>query len=515
MLPLTIDRARQLGISLALPALPVRTLGTVLVYLLFGSFALLQFTDPDFWWHLRTGELIVDTGSIPKTDPFSFTAAGSDWIAHEWLSDLLIYAVEDSVGYWGNVILFTAVALAALAVMHRLLVRIGVSPRVILPLLILGGITSIPYWTVRPQAFSWLFTAMFVYTLWLRRLDGKTGLWHLPLLMVFWANLHAGYVIGLVLMGLWLLVLLGERLLWHRGQDLRPPVLATVACLAVTAVNPNGLALVTYPFTYLVPGNASQSFVGEWQSPDFHLPFHWPLLLGIVALVVVGVRGQGRDLFRLALAVVFTVMALQASRHQPLAALIFIPVLGDAVRERWAWARAGEAATPPVRGLPVLNWSILAVAVVALTLFLGRSSQLQLNSSPQTTGIFDYPVDGADFIRDNYPEARIFNLYGWGGYLINELYPEQHVFIDGRADMYGDALMEEYTRVERLEPGWRDVLTKYDVDLVIIEADSPLAAVLLEAADWRLAFSGPIESVFVREPAREASPAAHGEPTFR
>src|SRR3990170_3895349 len=153
MLPLTIGRARQLGVSLTLPALPVRTLGTVLVYLLFGSFSLLQFTDPDFWGHLRTGQLIVETGAIPKGDAFSFTAA----------------------------------ALASLAVMHGLLVSIGVSPRVVLPLLILGGITSIPYWTVRPQAFSWLFTATFLYTLWLRRLDAKTSLWHLPLIMLFWA----------------------------------------------------------------------------------------------------------------------------------------------------------------------------------------------------------------------------------------------------------------------------------------------------------------------------------------
>jgi len=209
------------------------------------------------------------------------------------------------------------------------------------------------------------------------------------------------------------------------------------------------------------------------------------------------------------------VMALQASRHQPLAALIFMAVLGDAMRERWSWARTEDAGTPPVRGLPVLNWSILAVAVVALTLFVGRSSQLQLNSSPLTTGVFDYPVDGADFIRDNYPEARIFNSYGWGGYLINELYPQQRVFIDGRADMYGDALMEEYARVGRVEPGWRDVLAKYDVELAIVENDSALAAVLLEAADWRLAFSGPVENVFVREPGGEASPTTHGEPTPR
>src|SRR4030042_4468276 len=108
MLSVTIQRARRLGIGLSLPVLDVRTLGTLLVYAIFAAWPLIQFTDPDFWWHLRTGQLIVDTGSIPKADPFSYTAAGSPWIAHEWLSDLLIYGIESNVGYWGNVIFFGA-----------------------------------------------------------------------------------------------------------------------------------------------------------------------------------------------------------------------------------------------------------------------------------------------------------------------------------------------------------------------------------------------------------------------
>jgi hypothetical protein len=499
MLSVTIQRARRLGLGLALPVLDVRTLGALLVYMIFAAFSLLQFTDPDFWWHLRTGQLIVETGSIPKADPFSFTAAGSHWIAHEWLSDLLIYGTERVVGYWGNVILFVAVALAALFVMHRLLLKMGVSPRVALGLVVLGGAISVPYWTVRPQVFSWLFTAIFLYTLYLRRIDSRTKLWHLPLLMLLWANLHAGYVVGLVLLGLWLATTAAEQVIWRQRHDLRVPALVFVAAFAATAVNPNGLALLTYPLTYLAPGNASQRFIEEWQSPDFHSLGHWPLAVGIVALVLVGVQARGRNLFGLGLAIAFTVMTLFSARHQPLFALVFMPVMGDALREQWRWARQEDAAPPAPRGSLALNWSTLAVATMALALFIGRSPQLQLRGSPLTTGVLDYPVAGADFIRDNYPDARMFNTYYWGGYLLYELYPEQRVFIDGRADMYGDSLMEQYNRVAHLEPGWRDVLTEYNVDLVIAEKDSPLSAVLAEAADWSLAFSGPVEAVFVRE----------------
>ena len=505
-MPLAVRRTRQLGLGLTVPTLRLPTLTVLLVYLLLGSGTLLLYTDPDFWWHLRTGQLIFDTGAIPKTDPFSFTAAGSRWVAHEWLSDVLIYGVEKGLGYWGNVLLFTVVALSALAVMHRLLLKIGVSPRVALTLVALGGVTSFPYWTVRPQAFSWLFAAIFLHTLWLRRIDGRTALWPLPLLMLLWANLHAGYVIGLLLVGLWLLASLGERVLQHKVGSLRVPVLLFLACLAATAVNPNGLALLAYPFTYLVPGNASQRFITEWQSPNFHSPLHWPLAVGIVTLALVGIRGRSWNLFRLALGVVFAFMALESSRHQPLFALVLMIVLGDALRELWPRARAEGKAAPP-SGAPALNWAILASAVVALALVIGRSPNAQLNRSPLVSGLFDYPVEGASFIRNTYPNVHMFNAYRWGGYLINELYPQQRVFIDGRADMYGDGLVEEYVRVARLRPGWREVLTKYDIKLVIIEKDSPLAAALAEAQDWKLAFSGPVEAVFVRAGTAEPEPA--------
>jgi hypothetical protein len=498
VLSVTIQRARRLGLGLSLPVLDVRALGVLVVYMIFAAVSFLGFTDPDFWWHLRTGQLIADTGSIPKADPFSFTAAGSRWIAHEWLSDLLIYKTESAVGYWGNVILFSALALAAILIMHRLLLRMGVSPRVALGLAVLGGTISLPYWTVRPQAFSWLFAAIFLYTLYLRRTDPRTKLWHLPPLMLLWANLHAGYVIGLLLLGLWLAATAAEQVLWRERHDLRGPALVFIACFAATAVNPNGLALLTYPLTYLAPGNASQTFITEWQSPNFHSPVHWPLAIGIVALALVGLRTQGRNLFGLGLAVVFTLMALLSSRHQPLFALVFMAVMGDALRQQWRWARHEDAARPVPRGPLALNWSILAVVILTLALLVERSPSLQLKSAPLTTGTLDYPVAGAEFIRDNYPDARVFNSYWWGGYLINELYPEQRVFIDGRPDMYGDAFVKQYIQVVRLEPGWRDVLTEYDVDLVITENDSPLAAVLVEAGDWSLAFSGPVEAVFVR-----------------
>jgi hypothetical protein len=500
VLPLTIQRARHLGFSLSLPALDVPTLGAALLYVLFFSCGLLQFTDPDYWWHLRTGHLIVDTGSVPHHDPFSFTAAGSRWIAHEWLSEVIIYRVENAVGYVGNVVLFALLALAALFIMHRLLLNMGLSPRLALALVACGGIMSLRYWTVRPLVFTWLLVAVFLHTLYTYHRDGRGRLWHLPLLMLLWANLHAGYVMGLVLLALWLVAMAAERLLWHERRDLRGPALTLVASFAATAVNPNGLALLAYPLTYLAPGNAILGLVSEWQSPDFHQLTHLPLALGIIVLVAVGALGNGRNLFRLGLSLVFTFFALQSSRHQPLFALMFMLVVGDALLERWAWARRRDQEPSASRGYPALNWSLLAVTVLVALAVVPQLPTAQVHEAANTDGTPAYPVEGAAFIREQYPEARMFNSFVWGGYLINALYPQQRVFFDGRLDMYGDALAKEYMDVVSIQSNWQDILDKYGVDLVIIERESALATVLRESPAWRSAFSADVEEVFVHSP---------------
>ncbi len=500
MFPLTIRRVRHPGLDLSVPALDVPTLGAALLYIVLFSLGLAHFTDPDYWWHLRTGQLIFDTGSVPHHDPFSFTAAGSHWIAHEWLSDVVIYGIESALGYVGSAVFFSLVALAGLFVIHRLLLRIGLSPRLALVILAFSGAISLPYWTVRPQVFTWLFLALFLQTMHAYHRRGEGRLWHLPVLMLLWANLHAGYVIGLVLLGLWLAAMAAERVLWGQKRDLRGPALVLAASFAATAVNPNGLALLTYPLTYVAPGNASFTLVSEWQSPDFHQPVHLPLAMGIIVLVAVGVAGSGRNLFRLGLALLFTFLALQSSRHQPVFALVFALVVGDVLRERWAWARRDERQASAARGYPALNWSMLAVAVLTALVVVPRLPSAQVHATANTAGNPSYPAEGVEFIRSQYPEARIFNSYAWGGYLINELYPEQRVFIDGRPDMYGDALVEEYVDVLTIQSGWQDILDKHGVDLVIIEKESALATVLRESPAWRPVFSADVEEIFVRAP---------------
>ena len=493
---ISVANARRAPFSLALPALDAAGVAVIVIVVLLSFFSFLRSTDPDFWWHLRTGQLIADTGAVPKHDPFSFTAAGEPWVAHEWLSDLLIYGVESAFGYGGNVMLFTVLAAASLLLAHRAALSFGIGRWPAVGLLLWAALMSVLYWTVRPVVFTWLLFALYLNLL-LEHRRGRNRLWLLPPLMLLWANLHAGYVIGLALVALYLVVSAGERFLMKERRDLKAPALALAACFLITAVNPNTVQLWLYPFIYLRPGNASMSFVTEWQSPDFHEPLYLFLGLAILALVAAGVFGRPRDLLIPGLAIAFTYLALQSSRHQPLFAMVFMVVMAAVVADRWPRLRFDPAKVRTPRS--GLNWLLAASVAVIAAVSIGSSENVQLRATPRTDGEMGYPSAGAAFIRANYPEARMFNAYTWGGYLISELYPEQRVFIDGRVDMYGDDFAREYIGVVRIEPGWQETLDKYGIEVILIASDTPLVE-LLTATDetWERVFTGPVETIFAR-----------------
>ncbi|HLQ52120.1 MAG TPA: hypothetical protein VK129_11520, partial [Terriglobales bacterium] len=228
--------------------------------------------DPDFWWHLRSGELIVRSHTILRTDPFSFTRFGHPWINHEWLSDVLIFCLYRVAGFGGLIVSFAAISAATLLFVY---LRCPGRPYFAAVFTVCGAIASTPTWGVRPQMFTLLFAAIFLVILDKARSDPKLLWWTVPLTLL-WANLHAGYALGIALLALSLVgtvldIALGVESWARRAAGLRNLGLALVACVAVVAVNPNGVRLYTYPFETL-GSKAMQSYIHEWFSPNFHDP---------------------------------------------------------------------------------------------------------------------------------------------------------------------------------------------------------------------------------------------------
>src|SRR5579863_2721198 len=157
-------------------------------------------TDPDVWWHLRTGQLIIQNRAIFHTDPYSFTQFGQPWVDHEWLSQVLIFDLYRLAGWGGLIVGFGAVTATGFLVVFF---RCPGRPYVAGVITLLGAFASAPSWGVRPQMFTLLLASVLLFIL-ERSYQRPNLLWWTPLLMLLWVNLHAGYALGIALMALFL-----------------------------------------------------------------------------------------------------------------------------------------------------------------------------------------------------------------------------------------------------------------------------------------------------------------------
>lgn len=487
----SITLAQSKSLRIALPAIDGVGLLTGVLYLLFFAFGFASFTDPDYWWHLRTGQLTVDNLSIPRHDVYSFTAAGQGLLNHQWLPEVLIYLSVSWFGYAVTLGFFIAVALASFGLMQRLLLRVGTPPAVALGLVGLGILMSAPYWTVRPQLLSWFLLAVFINGL----IGRSRPAWALVAVMALWANLHLGYMAGLGVAGLWFLSRVWDRLAGERDSDLRGAALFVAACLGATLLNPHGPATLLRLLTYLpgIGGSATPQGITELQSPDFHQPMHVPLLAGIVLLIGLAVVGRVRDRFAIILAVTFTVLALQASRFQPMFAIAYLPAAGLAARHLISLARG--SATPP---RSVVNLILLIATAVAVLVAIPLLPNAQVHRQPVTDGRVYYPTESLAWLQKNRPDAKVFAPHRWGGYLIYGLYPEGHVYIDGRTDVYGAEIFGDYEDIIEAKAGWQELLERSGANTAVLGPSTRVASELRVSEGWSLVLENHRELVFVR-----------------
>lgn len=499
---------------------------TIVLFIALFTMAVRVPVDTDTWWHLRGGQYIVETGSIPRTDPFSFTRAGAPWIDQSWLAQVLLYGVSRWVGVPGLAMLVALLVVLAFAFVYR---QCEGDRFLRAFTLILAATVSGVIWAARPQMLSFVLTAVVGYVLYRYKrgclpppptlsLAGKGagwwGLLWLPPIFLLWANLHAGYAAGFILIACYLVGEVANRLLEQRDvptlswRDIGR--LAGVAALSVLVIplNPNGAQMVLYPFKTVNIG-VLQDFIQEWASPNFHelfqQPFIWLLLAVLVAL---GLSRRAADMTDLLLVSVFAYMGLLAGRNVALFALVAAPVVvryGDAARRelrRERLARLGILRPRPMPrlapALKVANWLIVLLVTAAAGAKIWMALQPAVVEQALAATV---PLRAAEYLHDQRPAGPMFNSYNWGGFLIWALYPDYRVFVDGRTDLYDDAFLREYLKVVMARPGWEAVLERYGVNLIVIERDSVLATVLESGGTggWRLAYSDDRAAVFVRE----------------
>ena len=456
--------------------------------------------DPDMWWHLRTGDFILANG-LPRHDVFSFTVPDHRWITHEWLSQLFMWLVYEAGGFTFLMVVFAGVTALTFWLVFR---RTPGRPYLAAFVVLLAAVASAVTWGARPQMFNLLLLAVFIYVV-----EGVRGghfsahaFWFLPPLTALWVNLHSGYLLGVVLLATYVV---GEILQSWLGPEseaglsarqIRLLAVATGLAFLAALLNPNGYRLWVYPFETL-GSSAMQSYIQEWQPPDFHFAIFWPFA-AMLALGVTGwVYSPRRPAFTEVLLFLGTGGAgLLSARHIPLFAIVAAPIVGQSWWSVLTSTRAGSwlspgSEAPPGRLGCVLNWTLLLLAIFAAVSWAGVKAGGNDEAIAQR-----YPVAAVDFLQESgLDQERGYNRYGWGGYLIWRGIP---VFVDGRADVYGDDFLFYYRQTLELQEGWREPLNEFDVSYTLLGKNSALATLMATSEGWRERYADDQARIFVR-----------------
>lgn len=453
--------------------------------------------DPDMWWHLKTGEWIVQQG-IPKTDPFSWTFQGSPWITHEWLSEVFLWGCFHLGGLPFLILSAAAVGMLVSALLYRQLP--GKSYLKIC--LVMAAMSVIaPFWSPRPLIFTLFLLLIFLETLRKVRLGKSSSLrlFIFPILMILWVNLHGGYLVGIALTGYYLAADFLQKVFFRRIFPEKYFLRLSQALgfsLGASLFNPNGWKLWIYPFQTLF-SKSMQAYIAEWQSPDFHTPL-FLLYGGFVLFSLLGLilnRRSKTDFSELLLYFGFLAMSFISARHIP----IFIIIAVKPTFENWHEFLNSFQGDPACssRELPIsagrnyFHWLLVTAGVVGYFVY---AAHVFSQNDAKIAKV--YPVKAVEFLKQNQlDETKLFNVYGWGGYLIWKGIPP---FIDGRADVYGDQFMEDYVAVQRLTEKWSEVLERYKVDYLLLEKESPAAVFFRESPAWKSVYQDSLAEIFAR-----------------
>jgi hypothetical protein len=479
--------------SLTIP----RLLITILFIAIFTMAVRLP-ADTDTWWHLRSGQYIVENRIVPTTDPFSHTKAGQPWIDHGWLAQLFWYGLFALAGLPG-----LSLGLALLVTFTFWLVW-QVTPGNLYMrafVMVLGAVTSAVIWVARPQMVSFLLAGLILFLLEKYKREGWRWIYALPLVMLLWVNVHGGYAIGFMLLGVYIVGETFNRLTGHdedpvlSWRQIRTLLLLGVIAFAVVVINPYGWQMWLYPFRTVGIG-ALRDFIQEWRSPDFHLSLTWAFLATLLlSLAALGRSPRRADWTDLAMLGLWTFWSLFASRNIGLYGLLTIPALA-----RYADAAWGQylpvSSTSSRRQSARLNWVLLSLVICAALVKIGVVLNPQEAIKAEQEGL---PAKAVQFIQENKPAGPLFNSYNWGGYLIFKLWPDYPVYIDGRTDLYDDAFIRRYLNAVAGGEGWQKTLDQDDINLVLIESDSTLARFLKGDPAWDILYQDTMATVFARK----------------
>lgn len=464
--------------------------------------------DSDFWWHINAGRATLNQHSPLLNDIFSFTKNGASWINHSWLSEIIYFWIFNLFGLTGIMIFVALVATTTMLIIFNL-----IKGPVILKafLIIFAVMLTAVIWSPRPQLFSLLLFALLVSIFQKNEeRSNKKLILYVAVLFVIWANLHAGFVIGiayiaLVLFGKLLDTFLNKDFIAYKNEIVFWGILVLVS-IAATFINPNGLNIWKVQFDTINVA-ALQNFIPEWASPNFHELFQQPFLW--VWLLFVGLISTGVLVLpfqKILPLVFFGALGFFSRRNIAPFAIIILPILGNLIiafydkklQSRFNLETKNKlykinSIPKPLlqKGINLSFIFLLGIILAVKIIYLGNPIVMQTYEKNS------FPLQAINTIDSHELQGKnLLNSYTWGGY-ISWYNPEIKVFVDGRTDLFGDEIILDWIDMVSANEGWEDLFNKYQIDWVLLENDRPIIKEL-QVQQWDVFYEDNISSILIK-----------------
>ena len=453
-----------------------------LLFIFFGSLLVhsLNSINQDIGRHIKSGQIIWETKQVYKTNLFSFTEPNTPFINHHWLSEVAFYGLNNAIGLKG-LILFKAVVI--LLAMGLLLTSVygktGLWPLAISSLT--GFLVFSERTDVRPEIFSYLFLAFFIFAIFKAKNESKCKyLYFLPLVQLFWTNMHIYFAVGPIL----LLFFAIDRF-FEKREFFKKTALIFIATSVATLLNPNFLNGALAPFNilrhygYSIVENQNIFFLRDYGISLTAINiFELSLAVLILSFVIAFRNGRRRITFELLSAVFFTIMAGQMIRNFGLYGLTFIPLVAlnlSTVSPITTFKVVNPQVinTLPQRHLvSLVGYSVLSVALVFFIFNVVNNNVYGWLGSSNRFGL-SLPAGaekGVEFVQKNGIKGPVFNNFDVGSFLIWKLYPEQKVFVDGRPEAYTVDFFEKIYKPMQENPElWEKYSKEYKINYIFFD----------------------------------------------
>lgn len=447
--------------------------------------------DPDLWGHLFFGREILQAGSLPARNLYSYTAPDQPWINHEWLAEVVYYLLFRFFGSPGLILFKLALGSGIIWLLDRC-IRTQVPSLVVRALTLVWAMAILsPGFNIRPQLFTYLFFAVFIFLFYRYDEGKKATLYWAPLLMILWVNLHGGFVAGLGAFGLFFFCTSWKGV---RSRNVR----AVVSQILVPVIG-SGVALLLNPYgpkllSFLAGDLLLKRPITEWQAVPLMDLSLLEFKVAVFFLLLFFLRLRSLQRWDFILAVATALFAFRYQRHTPLFAIAAVPLLAEGVQKVSFRIKSG-----------VREW-VLVLGVLTLALYflewigsIHLEHRFQLVIKPG-----EYPTQAADFLKRNGIKGNLAVPFDWGEYFIWKLYPEVRVSIDGRyTTAYPKKVIDDNFAWLRGRERWKDLLNQYPTEIAITNRHHPVTALLQRDPEWVYIYSDPIAFIFVRNTASQ------------